>query len=158
MLTAFSWRNWMQCVANCCAAAVYSQSVYYYIWIWGKKFSLGMGNSVHFRHSADIHNYTPSNYVSTCLTVPHTKNWFRLLCSENSGKWKICAVFAWNWTRCLSCQLNYNNWTPSSPHNPAHTGGTECLSCIPCSHPVCDIKTWLGINKKAPHQDKSHAE
>ena len=34
----------MQCVANCCVAAVYSQNVYYY---FGKELSLGMVNSLY---------------------------------------------------------------------------------------------------------------
>ena len=114
MLTVFGWRDWIQCIANCCDAAVYSQNVYYYLaksfpWVW----------LIHCT-SGKMQIYMIILYEQLCLNVlnivPHTNNWFRLWWGENSGKWKICAAFVGNWT--LSCQLKYNNWAPTSPHNP----------------------------------------
>ena len=163
MLTVFGWRDWIQCIANCCDAAVYSQNVYYYLaksfpWVW----------LIHCT-SGKMQIYMIILYEQLCLNVlnivPHTNNWFRLWWGENSGKWKICAAFVGNWT--LSCQLNYNNWAPTSPHNPAQVNASVVFPALTILifwviqlYSLQPLSMWQQnlLIKKNSHQEKNHVE
>ena len=63
-------------------------------------------------------------------------------------------MFAENGTRYLSCQCSatelqqLDNIHPSQSSLMSYTGDSKCLSCTPCSHTVCDVKTWLRVDKK----------